>query len=151
MTYEHSGPDAQLAADRTTIEAIVATFFAAFATGPDLDARLAALRDLFLPEAVIVRTCGLDPAVYSVEAFIEPRRALLAGGSVVGFREWATDGRTEVFGDIAHWFGGYAKAWTQDGVQHTGGGMKSIQLVRMPVGWRVSAAAWDDERPGVTI
>jgi hypothetical protein len=133
--------------DRATLEAMVGTFFAAFATGPDLDARLEALRDLFIPEAVIIRTCGLDPAVYSVDAFIEPRQRLLAGGSLVDFKEWAEAGRTEVFGDVAHWFGSYAKSWTQDGAPFEGRGMKSIQLVRMPVGWRISAAAWDDERP----
>ena len=132
--------------DRAAIEAMVQTFFAAFATGPDLDERLEALRDLFIAEAVIVRTCGLDPAVYSVDAFIEPRGTLLAGGSLVDFKEWAEAGRIEVFGDVAHWFGSYAKSWTQDGVPFEGRGMKSIQLVRMPAGWRISAAAWDDER-----
>ncbi len=132
--------------DRTTLEAMVGTFFAAFATGPDLEARLGALRDLFIPEAVVVRTCGLQPAVYSPEAFIEPRRALLSGGQLADFREWPQDGRFDVFGDVAHWFGSYAKSWTQDGEAVAGRGMKSIQFVRMPAGWRISAVAWDDER-----
>lgn len=29
--------------------------------------------------------------------------------------------------------------------------MKSLQFVRTGEGWRISAAAWDDEREGVTI
>jgi hypothetical protein len=29
--------------------------------------------------------------------------------------------------------------------------MKSIQLVRTAAGWRITAAAWDDERPGVDL
>ena len=60
-------------------------------------------------------------------------------------------GRVEVFGDIAHWFGGYAKAGTQEGEPFTGRGMKTIQLVRTADGWRISAAAWDDEREGLTL
>ena len=29
--------------------------------------------------------------------------------------------------------------------------MISTQYVRTPVGWRISAMAWDDERPGLTL
>lgn len=60
-------------------------------------------------------------------------------------------GRTEVFGDIAQHFGSYAKAGVQDGTPFTGRGMNTLQFVRTPDGWRISAAAWDDERDGLTI
>ena len=88
--------------------------------------------------------------LHSVEEFIAPREALLTGGTV-DFREWHVSGRTDLFGDIAHWFGIYAKAWQEDGTPSSGRGMKSLQLVRTREGWRISAAAWDDEREGVTI
>lgn len=139
------------AADRAAIAAIVRTFFAAFTSGPDSSARLDALRQAFLPGAVIVRTCGGAPAVYDVDGFISPRQALLAGGTLVDFTEWELSGRTEVFGDIAQHFCSYAKAGVQDGVPFTGRGMKTLQFVRMPAGWRISAAAWDDERDGLSI
>ena len=80
-----------------------------------------------------------------------PRQALLTGGTLVDFHEWELSGRTELFGDIAHHWGSYAKAGTQDGVPFTGRGMKTLQLVRMPSGWRISAAAWDDEREGLAL
>ncbi|MEV4702910.1 hypothetical protein [Actinoplanes sp. NPDC049316] len=51
--------------DRDEIAAIVRTFFAAFTSGPDLAARLDALRQVFLPEAVIVRTCGGPPTAWA--------------------------------------------------------------------------------------
>ena len=138
-------------ADRETIAEMVRSFFAAFTSGPDGVERLDALRALFLPQAVIVRTCGLEPVVYDVEGFIAPRAALLSGGTLADFHEWALDGHTEVFGDIAHHFCGYEKAWVQDGVPFTGRGMKTMQLVRTPAGWRISAVAWDDEREGVEL
>lgn len=124
-------------------------FFAAFTSGDDCAARLDALRDVFLPRALIVRTCGGEPTVYDVDGFITPRQALLTGGTLVGFREWELHGRTEVFGDIAQHFCAYAKEWTQDGAPFTGRGMKTLQLVRTGAGWRISAVAWDDERAGV--
>ena len=138
-------------ADRAAIADVVRTFFAAFTSGPDCAARLDALRAVFLPEAVIVRTCGLTPAVYGVDSFIAPRQALLTGGSLVDFREWELSGRTEVFGDIAQHFCSYAKAGVQDGAPFTARGMKTLQLVRTPAGWRISAAAWDDEREGLAV
>ncbi|HEY2043105.1 MAG TPA: hypothetical protein VGH11_10555 [Jatrophihabitans sp.] len=140
-----------VAADRAAIASVVATFFAAFTSGPDCTTRLDALRSVFLPGAVIVRTCGGGPAVYGVESFIAPRQALLSGGSLVDFREWEVSGRTEVFGDIAQHFCSYAKAGVQDGTPFTDRGMKTLQFVRTAAGWRISAAAWDDERDGLTI
>ena len=132
--------------DRAAIAGIVRTFFAAFTSGADSAARLDALRQLFLPEAVIVRTCGDAPVVYGVDSFVAPRQELLSSGTLTDFREWELSGRTEVFGDIAQHFCSYAKAGVQHGVPFTGRGMKTLQFVRTPAGWRISAAAWDDER-----
>ena len=140
-----------VAADRKAIAGIVRTFFAAFASGPDCAARLDGLREMFLPEAVIVRTCGGEPAVHGVDSFIAPRQALLSGGTLVDFSEWELRGHTEIFGDIAQHFCSYAKAGVQDGAPFTARGMKTLQFVRTTAGWRISAAAWDDERDGVEI
>ena len=126
-------------------------FFDAFTSGPDIADRMDALRAVMLPTAVVVRTCGATPAVYDVDGFIAPRLALLTGGTLAGFREWATSGRTEVVGDIAHHWSTYAKEWTQDGELHTGRGVKTLQCVRTDDGWRISAAAWDDERDGLSF
>jgi hypothetical protein len=134
--------------DRTAIAGIVRTFFAAFTSGADCADRLDALRQVFLPEAVVVRTCGGAPTVYGVDSFIAPRQELLSNGTLADFREWETSGHTEIFGDIAQHFCSYAKAGVQNGVAFTGRGMKTLQFVRTAAGWRISAAAWDDERSG---
>jgi len=135
--------------DRAAIAAVVRTFFSAFTSGPDAARRFDALRQAFLPGAVIVRTCGAEPAVHDVDAFIAPRQALLSGGTLVDFSEGELHGSTEVFGDVAAHFCSYAKTGTQDGAAFTGRGMKSLQLVRTALGWKISAVAWDDEREGV--
>ena len=138
-------------ADRSAIADVVRTFFAAFVSGAGCAARLDALRQLFLPEAMIIRTCGEEPVVQGVDDFIAPRRELLGGGSLTDFSEWELSGRTEVFGDIAAHFCSYAKAGLRDGVPFAARGMKAIQLVRTSAGWRISAAAWDDERDGLVV
>ncbi|WP_246190702.1 GNAT family N-acetyltransferase [Agromyces agglutinans] len=138
-------PTAQAPTDRREIEALVDAFFAAFTSGPDVAARLDGLRDLMLPEAVIVRTGDLTPAVSGVEAFIAPRQAILTDGTLVDFHERAQPGRLEVSGDFAQWFGRYAKAGVLHGEPFVGGGAKSMQFVRTGAGWRISAAVWQDD------
>lgn len=137
--------------DHATIKEIVRTFFAAFTSGTDCADRLDGLRQIFLPAAVIVRTCGGTPVVYGVDDFIAPRAELLSSGTLTDFREWELAGRTDVFGDIAQHFCSYAKTGVQQGSSFTGRGMKTLQFVRTSAGWRISAAAWDDERDGLTI
>jgi hypothetical protein len=131
--------------DQSQIEEIVRTFFDAFTSGADIEARLDGLREVLLPEALIVATCGARTS-YDVDGFIEPRRQLLTSGRVTDFREWEVDGTTTVHGDIAHRWCTYAKEWMEGGEQLTGTGAKTIQLVRTEAGWRISALAWDDER-----
>lgn len=149
MTDE--SPSARSKDDRAEIDGVVRGFFDAFTSGPDSAARLAVLRTLCLDEAVIIRTCGGEPTVYGVDGFIAPRAALLSGGELTEFTEWPLSGRIELFGDIAHWFGAYAKQGVHSGVPFAARGMKSLQFVRTAAGWRISAAAWDDERDGVTL
>lgn len=139
------------AADREEIAEVVGAFFAAFASGPDVAARLERLRELFLPGAVVVRTCGAEPLLYDVDGFIAPRAALLTGGSLTDFREWEVDGRTDLFGDVASRVCTYAKSGVQDGVPFNGRGFKVLQLVRSSAGWRISAAAWEDERADLPL
>ena len=137
--------------DREESDGIVRTFFAAFVSGPDVADRLDDLRAVLLPEAVITRTCGGEPVVHDVDGFIAPRQALLSGGSLTDFSERELHGHTELFGDIAQHFGSYAKAGVQDGTAFTARGMKTLQLVRTAAGWRISAAAWDDERDDLRV
>ena len=131
--------------DESAIGDLVSALFAAFTQGPDLDVRLDRLPDLFLPGALIVRTCGAVTA-YDVAGFIAPRRDLLSSGRIADFREWEVAGTTQMYGDVAHHWCRYAKAWTEGGTAMTGAGGKTLQLVRTDAGWRISAVAWDDTR-----
>lgn len=137
---------AAAAADSAELEHIVQIFLAAFTSGPGCPGRIATLRELFLPRAVIVRTCGGEPAVHDIDEFLVPRERMLTDGTLTAFREWSLHGRLEMFGDIAQWFGAYAKEGVVSGERVAGRGMKSMQFVRTGCGWRISAVAWDDER-----
>ncbi|MGW0997856.1 DUF4440 domain-containing protein [Streptomyces sp. NPDC002523] len=127
------------------IDALTAEFFGAFdnrgGKAPDVER----IRRLFLPQGVI--TCTSPGfAVYSVDAFIEPRRTLLTDGRLTEFSEWETSERTEIVGGIASRTGEYRKSGIMDGEPFEGGGTKNLQFVHTPEGWRIASLAWHDQR-----
>lgn len=128
---------------KTEIDTVTAEFFGAFDNRGGKTADVARIRRLVVPGGVIVMT-GPEFTVYTVDEFVEPRLRLLADGRLVEFSEWETSERTEIEGDIASRFGAYRKSGILDGEPFEGGGTKTIQFVRTPEGWRISAFAWYD-------
>jgi hypothetical protein len=76
---------------------------------------------------------------------------MVASGELTRFRESELSETTEIFGNIAHRFSAYEKSGTLKGVPFQARGMISTQFVLTPAGWKMSAMAWDDERPGLSI
>ncbi|MEV5572582.1 GNAT family N-acetyltransferase [Spirillospora sp. NPDC052269] len=107
---------------------------------PDLDD----LRDLFLPQAVIVNNTGPEPDVHDLDGFIAPRQKILTDGTLTSFSEWEVADRTEIIGSVAHRLSDYRKSGVRDGVPFEGSGRKTTQFVRTPDGWRILSLAWDD-------
>ncbi|KAB1990231.1 nuclear transport factor 2 family protein [Streptomyces triticiradicis] len=128
---------------KTEIDGVTAEFFAAFDNRGGRAADVARIRRLVLPGGVIVKT-GPEFTVCTVDEFIEPRRRLLTEGRLVEFSEWETSERTEIADDIASRFCEYRKSGILDGEPFEGGGTKTIQFVRTPQGWRITAFAWHD-------
>jgi hypothetical protein len=106
---------------------------------------------LFIESGLLIKNVGTTLEVSSVDQFIEPRRATVSAGDLTRFREVELSETTEVFGNVAHRFSAYAKSGTMKGVPFAARGMISTQFVRTPGGWRMSAMAWDDERPGLSL
>lgn len=137
-------------ADREAIDILIGRFFALFdnrTATPDLTA----IYELALPEAVIIRNPGAVPETYTLPSFIAPRARLLASGELRDFVEEELEARTDVIGHIAQRLSLYRKSGRTPGGAFTTRGVKTFQLVRTPDGWRISAMAWDDERPGLVL
>jgi hypothetical protein len=140
---------------------------ATVATTPELDRLMAAffravsfeagerpaygISTLFIEPGLLIKNSSATPDITSVAQFIEPRVALVDSGALTSFREVELSAITECFGNVAHRFSLYAKFGTQNGVPFEGRGMISTQFINTPAGWRISAMAWDDERPGLAI
>ena len=114
-------------------------------------ADLDGLSEIFLPNGVIVKTCGEPPTVFNLAEFVAPRDALLNGGELEDFSEEELWERTDIFGSVAQRFCLYKKSGVIAGEKFETRGMKSIQLVNTESGWKIASLAWDDERSGVSI
>lgn len=125
------------------IDETVAIFFAAF-SNVDGPAPVDSLYDICLAEAVIVNATNRSPAIYSLEQFVEPRRALLSSGTLVGFREYEISSETSVHDRIANRISRYEKTWTEDGVRKQGAGMKILSLLLTAEGWKITSVLWQD-------
>ncbi|GAA4967363.1 hypothetical protein GCM10023205_35360 [Yinghuangia aomiensis] len=141
-TIPDTAPD--IAPDIAALDALTADFFGAFDNRGGKPADVARVRRLMLPKGVVVITRPEFTAL-SVDEFVGPREKLLSEGRLVVFSEWETSARTEVVGDLATRFLEYRKSGLLDGTPYEGGGTKTIQYVRTPDGWRISAFAWFDE------
>lgn len=138
-------------ADKRAIDAVVGRFFGVFTNKNAEVVDLDTLREICLPDCVVIKTCGEPPASYGLSGFIAPRQKLLSEGGLVNFSEKEIWEKTEIFGSIAQRFCLYEKSGVLLGDRFEATGMKSIQLVKDVAGWRISSVAWDDERDGVSI
>lgn len=137
--------------DTAVIDALVARLYAAFRSRDGAVAPVDTLREVFLPSAVIVKAVGPVPEVFDVTRFIETRRAILTDGDLVDFDEWELDARSERHGHVVHRWSLYRKVGTKDGVAFDVRGVKSLQCVATPDGWRIASLAWDDARDGLSL
>jgi hypothetical protein len=141
--------------NRTAVNAeldrLTAEFFRAvsFETGetPPYDN----IHALFIETGLLIKNTAATPEISSVRQFIEPRQAMIRAGELTRFREVELSETTEVFGNVAHRFSAYAKSGTMKGVPFEARGMISTQFIMTPSGWKISAMAWDDEHPGLSI
>lgn len=129
--------------DRDAIDALTAVFFSAFdnrSGAPPLHL----LDDACVPQVVISKCVGATPEIMSLTTFVAPRRVILSDGTLTDFSERETSQTTQIFGHIAQRWCTYEKSGRLNGVPFHATGMKTLQFIKTPAGWRISAAAWDD-------
>jgi hypothetical protein len=134
-----------MTADAEALDHLVAEFLASFTTTHGRTADVRRIYALALPGAVIVQATSQPPDVCSLAQFVEPRVALLSGGTLVDFEEVEETAQTHVAGNVARRDSTYRKRGVRSGRPFTTHGVKLWQFVRMPDGWRVSALVWQDE------
>ncbi|MCX5206506.1 DUF4440 domain-containing protein [Streptomyces sp. NBC_00237] len=141
---DSGAPEECVAGVKRELDRLMGAFLGAFDNRGERRADVAAVREVFIPEGMIIKNVGGEPVIYDVESFVEPREKMLGDGTLTEFSEWEIAERTEVFGTVAHRFSAYGKSGFLDGEWFEGAGRKTTQFLRTPVGWRMSSMAWDD-------
>lgn len=126
------------------IAELTATFYSAFTNGGG-HARVDTLYDICLREAVIVNATTEEPATYNLREFVEPRRELLASGTLSDFREYEISNETKQHGRIAQRISRYEKTWIERGLHMLGAGTKIFSFVETPHGWKIACVLWHDD------
>ncbi|MEV5824660.1 DUF4440 domain-containing protein [Spirillospora sp. NPDC052242] len=126
------------------LDRMMRTLFGAFANTGGSGPNLGVIREMFIPQAVIIKNVGGETEVYDLDSFIAPRQEMLTDGTLTEFSEWEITEQTEIFGSIAHRFSAYGKSGFRDGEWFEGSGRQTTQFVRTNAGWKMTSAAWDD-------
>ena len=106
---------------------------------------------LFIDRGLLIKNVGPTPEISSVREFIEPWQALIQSGALTRFQESELSESTKIFGNVAHRFSTYVKSGISSGVPFVTRGMITTQFINTPEGWKMSAMAWDDDLPGLSI
>lgn len=137
--------------DKNDIDKLIDSFFNLFSVKKDDKADLSGIFNLFISEGLIVKCSGLNPEVYNLQQFIEPREKMFNDGVLSDFKEEELFERTEIFGNIAHRLSIYKKSGFMNGEIFENKGIKTLQFIKTPCGWKISSVAWDDERDDFEI
>jgi hypothetical protein len=138
-------------AAKSELDRLTAEFFHAVSFERGEAPAYGRIYELFIATGLIIKNSGPTPEVASVRQFIEPRQATVAAGQLTRFKEEELSEATEIFGNVAHRFSIYSKSGSLNGADFEARGMISTQFILTPEGWRMSAMAWDDEHPGLSL
>jgi hypothetical protein len=137
--------------DAGQLGALLGAFFRTVSFSVGDQPAYSAMRPLFSDGARLIKNSGDVPEISTVDQFIAPRQRQATSGELTNFEEFEIADITEIFGNVGHRLSTYGKRGTMNGVDFEARGVISTQFIRTPNGWRISAMAWDDERPGLTI
>ena len=137
--------------DAAEMAGLLANFFRAVSFPAGGRPEYSAMYGLFSEGARLIKNSGALPEISTVDEFILPRQQQVDSGDLTSFEKVELTHITEVFGNVGHRFSTYAKRGTIKGVAFEAQGIISTQFIRTPSGWKISAMAWDDERPGLAI
>jgi hypothetical protein len=137
--------------DAAEMAVVLANFLAAVSFPAGARPEYSAIRGLFSEGARLIKNSGDLPEISSVDEFILPRQQQVDADDLTSFEEVELAHISEVFGNVGHRFSTYEKRGTIKGVAFETRGIISTQFIRTPSGWKISAMAWDDERPCLAI
>jgi len=144
-----TGPTSYTVPDDAAITKAVADAYACISfnnSKPNYDG----IKNYFIPQAQLINFRADTADVTSLPQFITLYKSFIESNKITMFFEEEVFGRTEQFGKIAHRISTYKTYLnTRDSAAETG--INSFQLIKTPMGWKVSSIIWDVEKPTLQV
>ncbi|MGW5188074.1 hypothetical protein ACWEOO_02375 [Kribbella sp. NPDC004138] len=142
--HQPAQPGTSDRAAKAELDELMRTFLGAFTNTGGRHPDVQAVREVFIPEGIIIANVGAGPIIYTLDTFIEPRERMLTDGTLTEFSEWEVSEQTEICGTIGHRLSEYRKSGFRDGEPFEGTGYKTTQFIHTPAGWKMTSMAWFD-------
>ena len=131
--------------DKEAIGQIVKSFFEVFTNVGDKQPDWEILSTICIPEVLIIKKSSSEETVYDLQSFIEPRRRLLADGTLTEFEERELEEATRITGNMAQRTSRYQKCGYLNGQYFKEYGTKCFQLIRHNEDWKICSVLWEDD------
>ncbi|KIO78498.1 hypothetical protein TH53_03405 [Pedobacter lusitanus] len=135
-----------IATDKFLIDDLTAHFFSIFTNLPPQKPDWEKIRQICLPQTLIIKKGDNGEDIYDLKTFIEPRREILSDGTLTSFEEKELISETRITGNIAQRFSKYNKSGYLNGEAFETNGHKLFQFVKTSAGWKINAVIWEDEK-----
>jgi hypothetical protein len=108
------------------------------------------IKGCFIPQAQLLNFRNDSLEIFTIDQFVNAYKNLIESNSITSFYEEEIKGTTDQFGRIAQRISSY-KTYinTMDSIAERG--VNSFQLVKTPLGWKVSGIIWDVESPRLKV
>lgn len=131
--------------DKFLIDQLTKAFFSVFNNVNDQIPEWETLYKICIPETIIIKKESDKETVYNLQSFIEPRKKILADGTLTNFEEKETSAQTLISNNIAQRFSSYEKSGVFNHAPYSGKGHKMFQFLNTSSGWKINAISWEDE------
>jgi RimJ/RimL family protein N-acetyltransferase len=134
----------EASADRLCITEITNSFFSAFTNKRSEQPNVAVLKDICIPEVIIVNKNRPTTDVFNLISFIEMKTRLLTDGTLLAFEEKEIFEETKIIKDIATRFSEYEKKGIVFRQRFHLKGYKIFQFVKIKKSWKICSILWMD-------
>ena len=131
-------------ADKLSITKITHSFFSAFTNKRSEQPNVAVLKDICIPEVIIVNKNRPTTDVFNLISFIEMNKRILTDGTLLAFEEKEIFEETKIIKDIATRFSEYEKKGIVFRQRFLLKGCKIFQFVKIKQSWKICSILWMD-------
>lgn len=133
-------------ADKFLIDQLTKSFFNIFTNINNQQPNWNIIHTICLPETIIIKKSSNEEEIYSLNAFIEPRKKILSDGTLTEFEEYEIFEETKILDNIAQRYSKFQKNGYFNQTYFKEQGNKLFQYIKTNNVWKISSVIWEDDK-----